>query len=632
MPRSVRGKTHILVAYDVYTRYLEAEAVNTPTGKGVVDFLRRVFATWGTARVIISDNGTEFCNKLVEEFCNDRKIKHELTPTYHPQSNPVERVNRNLKIMIRSYLIKKQNIWDQYLFELKYAYNTSIHSSLNVSPAYLNFGRDPIYLDQYRDKLDVKVVDDSKTREDMLKYIDEMRHYVEKCMNKTQERRRALDTPKPPIDLLLGTEVYIRNRKLSKDIDGISSKLLPYMRGPFFIKSYISASMVELVNENGESMGNFHISTLKIPSRSNRINKRIINTEKMDNSESTGVPDLKASVSLMRRIKSELRPSYIHWQYADQDESLELDNSQSQVELVEMETSDSASIDQVTVVSQTRTDIAVVSDLDTLLNLEIPESEAGSKPSKPAQKPVNKSNAYMDAKTFWERFPCKGPAHIGGPATSENASLKLIKEASGISIYQELKSKLVLVKEPGTRNINLPEPGMVNTEPLLVTHHETLGEIRRESKIDIRQTMRKKEWDAYITRQVSHYLQQNSPKTRDVETQTVETRNFPFTPRGCIKCKQIGHAYKNCQNDAFGEEYCTNCWKIGHRNATCPFRDRKTVEWMRHHCFACKTPHPMYDPQCGRCLTRVGKAKDDMGKCLRLKYREGVDLLVPKFY
>ncbi|KAH0552530.1 hypothetical protein KQX54_011697 [Cotesia glomerata] len=69
---------------------------------------------------------------------------------------------------------------------------------------------------------------------------------------------------------------------------------------------------------------------------------------------------------------------------------------------------------------------------------------------------------------------------------------------------------------------------MVNTEPLLVTHHENLGEISRKSTIDIRRTMTRKVWDVYITRQVSHYLQQNSLRTRDVETQTVETRNFPI--------------------------------------------------------------------------------------------------------
>ena len=44
-----------------------------------------------------SDNGTEFRNTQVEEFCNDIGIKHEFSSSYTPQQNGVvERKNRTL--------------------------------------------------------------------------------------------------------------------------------------------------------------------------------------------------------------------------------------------------------------------------------------------------------------------------------------------------------------------------------------------------------------------------------------------------------------------------------------------------------------------------------------------------------
>ena len=39
----------------------------------------------GIPRVIMTDQGSEFCNKLNEEFNRVLGIKHQLTTAYHPQ-------------------------------------------------------------------------------------------------------------------------------------------------------------------------------------------------------------------------------------------------------------------------------------------------------------------------------------------------------------------------------------------------------------------------------------------------------------------------------------------------------------------------------------------------------------------
>jgi len=63
-------------------------------------------------------------------------------PPYHPQANPVERVNRILKTMITSLIEKDHREWDKHLSEFRFAYNTAFHSSLETSPAFLNLGRE----------------------------------------------------------------------------------------------------------------------------------------------------------------------------------------------------------------------------------------------------------------------------------------------------------------------------------------------------------------------------------------------------------------------------------------------------------------------------------------------------------
>ena len=54
---------------------------------------------------IRSDNGKEFDNTNIHEYCDEIGIKHEVSATYTPQQNGVvERKNRTLEEMARTML------------------------------------------------------------------------------------------------------------------------------------------------------------------------------------------------------------------------------------------------------------------------------------------------------------------------------------------------------------------------------------------------------------------------------------------------------------------------------------------------------------------------------------------------
>ena len=59
---------------------------------------------YGALQVFHTDNGTEFINKALSKKLREYGIKHSTTPAYHPQANPVERVNRVVKTMISSFV------------------------------------------------------------------------------------------------------------------------------------------------------------------------------------------------------------------------------------------------------------------------------------------------------------------------------------------------------------------------------------------------------------------------------------------------------------------------------------------------------------------------------------------------
>lgn len=48
---------------------------------------------WGAPKVLLMDNGTEFINRELKAFAKERNIAHATVPPYHPQANPVKRVN-----------------------------------------------------------------------------------------------------------------------------------------------------------------------------------------------------------------------------------------------------------------------------------------------------------------------------------------------------------------------------------------------------------------------------------------------------------------------------------------------------------------------------------------------------------
>ena len=73
----------------------------------ITKHLENLCINFGTPEIFVSDNAKKFISETLQKFLKESAIKHELTPVYHPQSNPVERVNRDLKTKITAYTTGK---------------------------------------------------------------------------------------------------------------------------------------------------------------------------------------------------------------------------------------------------------------------------------------------------------------------------------------------------------------------------------------------------------------------------------------------------------------------------------------------------------------------------------------------
>ncbi|XP_051153756.1 uncharacterized protein LOC127277011 [Leptopilina boulardi] len=150
-PKSARGFEYLIVFQDLFTKWVELAPLRSANANTITNSFRElVINRWGTPQVLHSDSGTEYNNNAVKELTTAYHIHHSFNPLYHPQANPVERTNRVLKTMIRSFIGDNHRNWDIFIGDFRFAYNTALHSTNRVTPAFLNMGREPVPLKSFR--------------------------------------------------------------------------------------------------------------------------------------------------------------------------------------------------------------------------------------------------------------------------------------------------------------------------------------------------------------------------------------------------------------------------------------------------------------------------------------------------
>ncbi|RDY12498.1 gag-pol, partial [Mucuna pruriens] len=66
------GYSYILLAIDYVSRWVEAIATKTNDAKVVVDFLKsNIFCWFGVPKVLISDQGSHFCNRVMSSLLHN---------------------------------------------------------------------------------------------------------------------------------------------------------------------------------------------------------------------------------------------------------------------------------------------------------------------------------------------------------------------------------------------------------------------------------------------------------------------------------------------------------------------------------------------------------------------------------
>ena len=110
---SSHGMKYILVAVDYVSKWVEVIARANNEGKSVTAFLEKnIFPIFGTPRAIISDGGSNFCNKLFKGLLEKYGVRHNVATPYHPQTSAQVKVsNRELKQILAKTVNASRTNW-----------------------------------------------------------------------------------------------------------------------------------------------------------------------------------------------------------------------------------------------------------------------------------------------------------------------------------------------------------------------------------------------------------------------------------------------------------------------------------------------------------------------------------------
>ncbi|GJR86711.1 reverse transcriptase domain-containing protein [Tanacetum coccineum] len=78
---------YILVAVDYVSIWAEAQALPTNIARVLVTFLKKLFCHVRMPKVLISDRGTHFSNKIMENTMKIYGVNHRFSTSYHPQTS-----------------------------------------------------------------------------------------------------------------------------------------------------------------------------------------------------------------------------------------------------------------------------------------------------------------------------------------------------------------------------------------------------------------------------------------------------------------------------------------------------------------------------------------------------------------
>ena len=143
------GFTHVLVAVDKFTKWIEAKPIKSLDTGTAVSFIRELIFRYGVPHSIITDNGSNFDSEEFRAFCDSQGTRVDYASVAHPQSNgQAERANglilKGLKPRLMRDLKHAAGAWVDELPSVLWGLRTTPNRSTGRTPFFLVYGAEAV--------------------------------------------------------------------------------------------------------------------------------------------------------------------------------------------------------------------------------------------------------------------------------------------------------------------------------------------------------------------------------------------------------------------------------------------------------------------------------------------------------
>ncbi len=144
LPCSRQGSSYVLVCVDHFSRFVILAPLPNKSASVVAHALvSHLLCPFTTPSVLLSDNGTEFKNEVLNTICQQYKISQCFITSHHPSSNGlVERTNKKILEILRHVAGTLHESWEDWLPHVAASINGSVNSSTGKTPHYIVYGEE----------------------------------------------------------------------------------------------------------------------------------------------------------------------------------------------------------------------------------------------------------------------------------------------------------------------------------------------------------------------------------------------------------------------------------------------------------------------------------------------------------
>ena len=246
-PASSKGNRYALTAVCMLTGFTFCIPLESKCAEDVTKaYIDHICCSFGPSRKILTDNGTEFKNKLWTEIFEKLKTEQKFTPIYSPQCNGrIEGFHKFLKATIAKQL-ETHVEWDDLAWKATAAYNFFPTESSGVTPFFLMFRQEAAVKHSLLESENPKYLG---TDNGMINIglMTKLYHIIAHNLNeatKARDKKKRDRPPKEPKKLRIGDNILIRDH---------TSKAFQPKYKDFCIVGLLGKNQVEIKDNDGHT-------------------------------------------------------------------------------------------------------------------------------------------------------------------------------------------------------------------------------------------------------------------------------------------------------------------------------------------------------------------------------------------